>query len=74
MPPLGGGIFRHNGCVNSIVVMELWGVNSKAAMELWGVVEGGMKLQSGKERDASRWCDGRWSEVRTRVIPQKIGA
>ena len=54
-----------------MVAMELWGVNSKAAMELWGVVEGGMKLQSGKKRDASRWCDGRWSEVHTRVIPQK---
>ena len=27
----------------------------------------------GKESDASRWCDGRWSEVRTQVIPPKIG-
>jgi hypothetical protein len=35
-----------------------------AAMELWGVVEGGMKL------DASRWCDGRWSEVRTQFVLQ----
>ena len=34
------------------------------AMELLGVVEGGMKL------DASRWCDGRWSEVCTQFVPQ----
>ena len=52
--------------VNSMVEMgenEVWlhgDVNSMVAeMELGGVVEGGLKL------DASRWWDGRWSEVRT---------
>ena len=51
--------------VNSMVEMggnEVWlqgEVNSMAVMELGGVVEGGLKL------DASRWSDGRWSEVRT---------
>ena len=27
----------------------------------------------GKERDASRWCDGRWSEVCTQSFPKKYG-
>jgi hypothetical protein len=49
----GGGIFRHDGDVNSYKA-----VNSMAAA-IWGVVEWGLKL------DASRWWDGRWSEVRT---------
>jgi hypothetical protein len=51
-------------------------VNSMAKMEKWsaGWVNGDERdgWNGGKKRDASRWCDGRWSEVSTQVIPPKI--
>ena len=82
LSPTAGSVAAFGGAFLAILVgmADVWiqwrrwsngvwlhgGVNSMVAIELWGVVEGGMKL------DASRWCDGRWSEVHMYVIPQKL--
>jgi hypothetical protein len=61
----GGGIFRHDGCLNSWADMDKWSLVTRrckfrAAMELWSVVERGTKNR----------CGGRWSEVRTQFVLQ----